>query len=114
MAIDPLLGPKLKVKRANAHIQEIKARYGDFLALEPYRTFEEVDPKTGDQLIKVEATKQPPADIAIIAGEVLYLLRSALDHLITAVATKKGVTNRYALAPAERKPCHIVHVSPRS
>ena len=89
--IDPLCGGKLKIERANAHIREVSALIDSYLAPDPYERFIEVDAVNGVKRNKIRSTEQPPAEISVISGEVLYLLRSALDHLVTSVATRRRV-----------------------
>jgi hypothetical protein len=92
MANDPLEGAKLKVERANSHIREVLARVRSFRVANVCVITLKVEDDTGKQLVKLSATKKPSPDIAIVAGEILYNLRSALDHLVTCVATKRGIT----------------------
>jgi hypothetical protein len=91
MRDDLLEGVRLKIERANAHIRESSALIDAYLAPNPYEAFIEVDTVNRVKRIKLRLTKQPPAKIAVICGEVLYSLRSALDHLVTAVATRRNV-----------------------
>jgi hypothetical protein len=86
-----LRGIRLKIQRANTHIREVKGLIDAYLAPDPYETFTEINPVKRSQLIKIRTTEQPPLMIAIISGEILYDLRSALDHLITAIATRRGI-----------------------
>jgi len=90
-ATDPLRGVKLKIERANAHIREVSALIDTYLSPDPYERFFEVDPVNGEKHIKLRATEQPPEEIAVISGEVMYLLRSALDHLVTSIATRREI-----------------------
>jgi hypothetical protein len=89
---DPLEGVKLKIERANAHIIEVTSMIEAFANANPFTTFDEHDPVNGNLTVKLRAIKEPPpAKLSVIVGEILYLLRSALDHLVTTVATKRGV-----------------------
>jgi hypothetical protein len=63
-----------------------------YLAPDPYETFTDIDPIQRQQRIKIRANQKPPLTIAVICGEILYGLRSALDHLVTAIATRRGIT----------------------
>lgn len=86
-------GAELKIERANKHIQELGPIVQTFFEKNPHETFTEVDPLNGNKICKIRAIKvAPPVEIAVITGEILYLLRSALDHLVTQVATKRNVT----------------------
>ena len=87
-----LIGPKLKVERADEHIIEISALIDAFLAPDPYVILTEHDTVAGETRLRLCATQQPPTNLSVRCGEVLYLLRSALDHAVTAVATQRGAT----------------------
>jgi hypothetical protein len=89
--IDPLEGVKLKIERANSHITDVSDRIDAFLFRTKFHELiTEVDSKTGQQLLKIRIIKQPPREISVISGEILYGLRSALDHLVTCVATRRN------------------------
>jgi hypothetical protein len=86
-----LRGIHLKIERANAHIREVSALIDSFQAPNPYESFIQVNALNGVKCIKIRLTEEPPAEISVISGEILYLLRSALDHLVTSVATHRHV-----------------------
>lgn len=89
---DALEGIRLKIERANAHIIEVSWLIDEFLAPDPYEYFSEIDTERGITRFKLRPLEEPPAIISVVCGEVLYSLRSALDHLVTAAATRRGVT----------------------
>lgn len=93
MTPHPLEGPKLKIQRTNGHIADVSQCIIDFLEANPAEIFTDDGPGNGEQCIKVRAMGQPPAKIAVICGEVLYGLRSALDQLACALATQNGHSN---------------------
>jgi hypothetical protein len=67
---------KLKVKRATIHIEAIQQHAWEYTGGQPDLLLKEPD---GTK--KLHFSSQPPPDIAVLAGEVVYQLRSALDHL---------------------------------
>jgi hypothetical protein len=84
-------GSRLKVERADQHIRELMRMQSDFFAEpRPYEQFIEIDADNRYKSHKIRPTKQPPLMMAIICGEVLYLLRSALDQLMTRACTRNG------------------------
>lgn len=87
---DPLEGIKLKVERANRQIKEIEQIVIRFLADNPRALVIEDDAAKGKRLYKIKAFKKPPVEISVIAGEVLYHLRSALDQLVECACIKRG------------------------
>ncbi len=88
---DPLEGVKLKIERANSHIPEINRLLDYLAASDSYEIFTEVDAAKGEIRRKIRFIKQPPTEVGVVCGEVLYGLRSALDHLVTATATRRNV-----------------------
>jgi len=56
-------------------IADLLAEYGK---REPYRRISH-----GDGRVTLEITEPPPIKISVIAGEVIYQLRSALDHIFS-------------------------------
>jgi len=88
---DPLEGVKLKVERANSHIQEVNNLINFLTAPDGYEIITEIDSAKGEKTIKIRLLKEPPVGIGVICGEILYGLRSALDHLVTATATRGDV-----------------------
>jgi hypothetical protein len=82
--MDRLIGPRLKIARANKHIAEFETARQEFIASDPYTRFSEEDPQTGDLVYRI--TVEPHAaeglrDLAIIVGDVVHNLRSSLDLL---------------------------------
>ncbi len=88
--LDPLEGVKLKIERANAHIRECSDLIDAYNALDTHQIFHEDDAAKGIRALKVRVVQQPPLTISVVAGDILYLLRSALDHLVTVACTRRG------------------------
>jgi hypothetical protein len=82
-------GIRIKIARANEHLSELRRRLDDFGRSKPYSIVVETDPETGDQLFKMDREPERPPDLAVI-GDVLYNLRSALDHLAWQLVIKAG------------------------
>src|ERR1700692_4968607 len=74
--ISALEASELKLKRAAAHIKEINQHIVAYAA----RVLHEIVPDAeGKETVHVKEV--PPDHIGILAGEVLYQLRSSLDYL---------------------------------
>ncbi len=71
----------LKVKRANKHIEELHGVLTNFRVTNPYRVGRKTDTDTGEFIYYLIEAAPVPHEIALIAGDVLQNLRSALDHL---------------------------------
>jgi hypothetical protein len=65
-----------KILRAMEHANAIDALWTVYTSGEPYETF--LKPDSEHEYWRV--TRQVPDDIAVIAGELFYQLRSSLDH----------------------------------
>jgi hypothetical protein len=88
---DPLEGVKLKIERANSHIPEINSHLDFLMASDSHEIITEIDAAKGEIRRKFRLIKQPPLQVGVVCGEILDGLRSALDHLITATATRRGM-----------------------
>ncbi len=89
-----LNGPRLKVGRAKKHIEKLDAAISGFLVDNPYEVLEEPDPEFGGEhggkqwRIRVKA--DPPDDLALLAGDAIHNLRSALDLLVGQLVIANG------------------------
>jgi hypothetical protein len=88
-----------KVARAKKHLVELDEAVAAFAARRPYRVAERVEGEKKPRLVRrLEFTADPSnGDIPIIAADVIYNLRSALDHLMSALVAKKD--RRSAMFP---------------
>ena len=70
---------RLKLTRASKHLKAIKRYIADYSSGRP---FEVISGQTeGKKITKVKIRKAPPPEISILSGEMIYQMRSALDHL---------------------------------
>jgi hypothetical protein len=71
-----------KVERAEKHLRDLIAIRNAFIGqAEPDMVKVDTDPETGNEITKIVQIFDPPPDIALIAGDAIHNLRSALDHL---------------------------------
>ena len=93
---------ELKVERADKHLHDLRVNLDAF-----YRVVQaekskflvrEIEPISGDEIFKIVAVPEVPPMISVIAGDILFNLRSALDHLAfqlvianPACTSKKGI-----------------------
>jgi len=73
-------GARLKIKRANKHIDELEAEIADFTKPDFCELFVEPDPTTNRQILKFHQTVPAPESIPLIVGDVFHNLRVALEH----------------------------------
>ncbi len=91
MATD-LSGVALKIKRADAHLAELKESVETTLDASPEHFTVEFDPQTGQQVFRAHNLPEIDPQWSVLAGELLYQLRSALDHLAWQLVLLDGGT----------------------
>jgi hypothetical protein len=72
---------RLKIERANKHIDDLQAEIRFFLDSNPYKIETKRNPDTRQMIYYVVSADPVPANIALIIGDILHCLRDALDHL---------------------------------
>lgn len=90
---------RLKVDRANKHINDLEDCLGTFLRTKPYNMRIEVDPKTGENLLRFQSTKNIPDDVPLIIGDAVNNLRSALDLMVAEIYRQAGENDTSARFP---------------
>ena len=80
--ITSLESANLKIARAEEHFDSIKRSIRDYSLSVPY---EIVKLQDGTELLTIK--RHPPDEISILAGEIVYQIRSALDHLAFELVT---------------------------
>ena len=76
-----------KADWAEQHLMELGKRVLAFMASEPYEVTDPIEGKRGRRTARLVFTDQPDSDIALIAGDVLYNLRTAFDYLVGSLVT---------------------------
>jgi hypothetical protein len=90
MATALFIGSKLKIKRADQHIQELASALNAFLQTDFYQLI--MEPNLGNgTTIRVEC-RPIPEDIPLIIGDAIHNLRSALDLMHCEIITRAGGT----------------------
>jgi hypothetical protein len=89
---DQLQGARLKVERAKQHIHELRTILGEFFESEPYVVGVDKEAQPGKNVYKVVRVSCPPLSVAVVAGDAVHSLRSALDHLFCALVVQNGKT----------------------
>ena len=83
-------GPKVKIKRAYRHIDELESLLADFLARDFFTITVEKD-KTSDRYhVKAVQTRDFPEEIPAIIGDAIHNLRAALDLLLFEMIENTG------------------------
>lgn len=77
-----LEGVHARLDKADEHLYVLKAAMQRFLDENPYRVISEVDADTGECVLRGQVFKRPPKLAwALLIGDTIHNLRSALDHL---------------------------------
>lgn len=91
--MDPLFGgSKLKVKRANQHIDELQSILTAFLKTDFYNINVEKNVEDGQYELKFKVTQEFPREIPLVIGDVVHNLRSSLDLMTSEIVIKAGST----------------------
>lgn len=100
--IKQLQGIKFKIDRAYENIRNLEAEVRVFLESEPYTIIEKqqfgVEKDSLNIIDPPGPVTPPPLSFSVLAGEILYHLRSSLDHLVWQLIIANGKD------PAELQP----------
>ncbi|MGB9381645.1 hypothetical protein [Candidatus Binatus sp.] len=90
----PLDGIRAKIQRAEESIQNLNREISEFILAnpDPYRIVREFQNERRDYVFIAFGELAVPNRFAVLVGEILYQLRSSLDHLISALVKKEGGT----------------------
>src|SRR5947208_16718341 len=76
----------MKLTRADEHLKVLHDEVADFMAIHPYEVVTQQDGPRRNISAKVVYQHAPPDRLLMLIGDVLYNLRSALDHLAWSLA----------------------------
>jgi hypothetical protein len=89
----PLDGARLKVVRAEKHLESLKLEVGRYLDTRPYEFATEHESDTDVLTVKPAIVKvDPPLELGCIFGDCLTNLRISLDYIAWQVASKCSAT----------------------
>src|SRR5690242_18623488 len=88
-----LRGPLWKIDRAKTHTAELHTALRGFFATDPqpYEVIEEINPQTGDKRAWVKVNSEPDPRWALVIGDIIHNLRSALDLLYSQLLIRNGL-----------------------
>src|SRR5271166_2457912 len=78
----PLDGVREKLNRAEHNIVNLKKEADSFLDSGDYRAIPDDNENAFRRALEYHSTRSVPARFSVLAGEIVYHLRSALDHLV--------------------------------
>jgi hypothetical protein len=96
MSRDPLIGPKSKIEWAVAHITDFEKTIHANQGSSFFSLTVELNPARTEESVKLQVKPIPPV-FGVMTGNVIYNLRSALDHLANALVVLGGGTGSSSL-----------------
>jgi hypothetical protein len=82
---------RAKIAHAGVRVEELTRAVNAFLDRDPYELVHRDDARTGERTISVSVREDPPsAALAMIVGEIVYNLRSALDYVARQLVLANG------------------------
>lgn len=105
-------GVILKLSRAETHLHELADAVNEFLAGDLFDPVADLDYR-GRPVVRVTNVRQPPAELSVLAGECIYNLRSALDHVAYQLAVLNSGSTRLSRKVAETSAFPIKPTGPR-
>src|SRR5262249_16108456 len=87
---DRLAGAKLKLDRANEHLDTLEAEIGRYLSGDFYMLVR--DDKSDRTIFHLWIKEEPPPSLSIILGNCAHNLRSSLDHIAWQLILANGET----------------------
>jgi hypothetical protein len=97
----PLDGSRARIERAGDHLETLDSVLSRFVRDGGFRFASEHDPETDEYILRVYSNRQPPvpppASAAVIVGDVLNNLRSALDYIIWQLAESPSRKNQFPI-----------------
>jgi hypothetical protein len=93
-------GARLKIGRANQHIADLEIAFHTFVKDNPHTIRSSRDPKTGRTIVRVHFDQPIPDTLALIIGDAIHNLRTALDHATwELIGLDGGTQDRYLKFP---------------
>ena len=86
----PLDSARLKLTRAGLHLETLKYEVLRFRQSNPYHIVKDIDPETGEQRTYCVIDRQPDHGMALVLGDLVNALHSALDHAVGERADFEG------------------------
>ena len=85
-------GARLKLERAKKHIFDFEFQMRKFLDSEPYTIGAKLKPEISHYMLYIASLEPLPETLALIVGDAIHNLRSALDHLTWQLVLAGGGT----------------------
>lgn len=89
-----------KIERADKHISDLKGAFDAFIETHPHTLSIGSDPNTGEMTVEVRFREKISSTFALIIGDAVHNLRTALDHATwELIGLDKGTQDRWTAFP---------------
>ena len=119
---EPSPGYLLKLDRGATHRDSLDKAVKGWLKRDHCRAVLEIDPQTGEHVLRAQIAEQPPVELSLLVGDCVHNTRAALDHIAYQLASNftktlsdseaKSVGFPIAREPVNFNPGAIRHVDP--
>lgn len=83
-------GVRAKLARSLEHLQTFDSLMHQYLDTDPVELQRQIQPDGQTSVFALKVTVKPPVELAVLVGEVVYQLRSALDHIANQLVRSAG------------------------
>jgi hypothetical protein len=106
---DSFYSAKLRIGRAQEHLQDLEAKITSFFSEKPYTRITEPDPNGTHEIYKLRLTKAFPFRWRILATELIEHIRASLDHATWASAFlyTQNPNLEFGVFPFVKDPIHL-------
>jgi hypothetical protein len=87
-----LSGPRIKLTRARAHLDDLKEKIAGYLASKPFVVEKADEATTGDLVFRVRVQPSVPEEFGAVIGDVIHNARATLDLIIWQAVLANGGT----------------------
>lgn len=95
-------GPILKIRHADAHIDQLKREIAEFFGRKPYRIRASTDPATNRTEVFTQVLELVPPRWGLLIADIIHNLRSCLDILANDFLFCHGYTDRSYYFPISK------------
>src|SRR5688572_22329509 len=92
-------GPRLKIKRADKHIEEAKEIVNQYIGGGSCNVVFKKDPNRSGFVIEASHTKELPCDLPLVIGDAIHNLRASLDILLFSLLLPAGTKSKHVKFP---------------
>lgn len=92
-------GCRLKIARANEHLETLEALVAEYFASKPYSVRRQDYAHGTKRVYRFAVKRNPPQEWSVILGDCLHNFRAALDHLAWQIVSIHGTTTRHTEFP---------------